>query len=124
MSALNAVTAAYHVSHWAGWVCAYTRGEGALAVALAPPEVPPRVGVPVICLRGPNREQIRYSLGAGPAPDLVLRGPGGGVREGLLSTGRKNSPIPSLPTLSVVLETQPASYYFYRIPSCLVLRIS
>jgi len=65
MSALNAVTAAYHVSHWPGWVCAYTREEGALAVALAPPGVPRPVDVPVIFLRGPNREQIRYSLGAG-----------------------------------------------------------
>ena len=45
------MTAAYHVSHWPGWVCAYTREEGALAVALAPPGVPRPVGVPVIFLR-------------------------------------------------------------------------
>ena len=72
MSALNAVTAAYHVSHWPGWVCAYTREEGALAVALAPPGVPRPVDVPVIFLRGPNREQIRYS----PGPVGQTRGSG------------------------------------------------
>ena len=37
------------------------------------------LGVPVMCLRVPNREQLRYSLGAGLAPGLVLRGPGGGL---------------------------------------------
>ena len=75
MSALSAVMPAYHLSQSSGPVCAYARGEGALAVVPAPPEAPAPVGVPVMSLRVPNREQIRYSLGAGLAPNLVLRGP-------------------------------------------------
>ena len=83
---------------WPGWVCAYTREEGALAVALAPPGVPRPVGVPVICLRGPNREQISYNSPPGkndrPVRSVRMhRAAGHPVSPRLLPVG----PSPSLP---------------------------